>query len=104
MRNRVLGIRQPGEALPPVHEDKRAKLWKAAQRQRGKIEQQRSKNADADAEHQPSKKLKVSTLWQDKHVPGVADVQLGSPRAVEGGRQALRQLRATSSRSGRLMS
>ena len=55
----VYGTLQPGEALPPVHEDKRAKLWKAAQRQRGKIEKQRSKNADADAEHQPSKKLKV---------------------------------------------
>lgn len=91
----VYSTLQPGEALPPVHEDERAKLWKAAQRQRGKIEKQRSKNADADAEHQPSKKLKVSTLWQDKHVAGVVDVQLGSPRAVEGGRQALRQLRAT---------
>ena len=33
--------------------------------------------ADADADQLPGKKLKVSTRWQNKHVPGVSDVQLG---------------------------
>ena len=35
-----------GEALPPVGDGERAKRWKAARRQRGKIEEQRAKDAD----------------------------------------------------------
>ena len=33
-------------ALPPVGDGERAKRWKAARRQRGKIEEQRTKDAD----------------------------------------------------------
>ena len=35
-----------GEALPPVGDGERAKRWTAARRQRGKIEEQRAKDAD----------------------------------------------------------
>ena len=71
----------PGEALPPG-DASRPDLWKAAAWQRKKIEAERKKvaDADADADQLPGKKLKVSTRWQNKHVPGVSDVQLGSPR------------------------
>ena len=33
-------------ALPPVGDGEHAKRWKAARRQRGKIEEQRAKDAD----------------------------------------------------------
>ena len=58
---------RPGEALHASRPD----LWKAAARQLQKIEAERKK---------PVKKLKVSTRWQNKHVPGISDVQVGSPR------------------------
>ena len=35
-----------GEALPPVGDGERAKRWKAARWRRGKIEEQRAKDAD----------------------------------------------------------
>ena len=35
-----------GEALPPAGDGERAKRWTAARRQRGKIEEQRAKDAD----------------------------------------------------------
>ena len=64
----------PGEALPPG-DASRPDLWKAAARQLKKIEAERKKVADADTDaDQPGKKLKVSTRWQKKHVPGVSDV------------------------------
>ena len=36
----------PGETLPPVGDSNRPKRWKAARRQRGKMEQQRARERD----------------------------------------------------------
>ena len=76
---------------------RRPDLWKAAVRQRKTIEAKRTKVAvDADADHRSGKKLMVSTRWQLKNLPGVSNVQLGSPRpSAESEGQVLRQLRAT---------
>jgi hypothetical protein len=51
-----------GERLAPVGDSSRAKCWKAARRQRGKIEEQRKKDSDgiADAGELVPKRLKVS--------------------------------------------
>ena len=86
----------PGEALPPVGHESRPDLWKAAVRQRKKIEAKRTKDAD----DQPGKKLKTSARWQHKNVAGVSDVQLGSPRPSECGRHVLRQLGTASAEDG----
>ena len=45
-RTRRLCTLMQGEALPPVGDGERAKRWTAARRQRGKIEEQRAKDAD----------------------------------------------------------
>ena len=60
-----------GQTLPPVGDSNRAKQWKAARRQRGKIEEQRAKDAEekvvlapqdgnVDVEQRLVKRLKVS--------------------------------------------
>ena len=50
-----------GEVLPPVGDGNRPKRWKAARRQRGKIEAQREKAQDENADAAAAvKRLKVS--------------------------------------------
>ena len=94
-----------GETLPPVGDSDRAKRWKAARRQRGKIEEQRAKDAaatvvlaaqdgNADA-GRLSKRLKVSEAWQGEHVAGVQQLVASTPQASPSGQHATRQLRAT---------
>ena len=66
----------PGKALPPFGDKSRPDLWKAVLRQKKQIEAKRTiADAEADADHRPGKKLKVSTrCWQHEHVAGVSDV------------------------------
>ena len=73
-------------------------MWKAAARQLKKIEAERKKVADADADADCKKlNLKVSTRWQNTHVPDVFDVQLGSPH--QGPMRRARSLRLRSSQT-----
>ena len=78
-----------GEVLPPVGDGERAKRWKAARRQRGKIEEQRTKDAaagvtlvaDENDGGQLRKRLKVSARWQAKNAAGLGDLNVSTPVA-----------------------
>ena len=95
-----------GQTLPPVGDSNRAKQWKAARRQRGKIEEQRAKDAErkivlapqdgnVDVEQRLVKRLKVSDKWAASHAGGATELTASTPRGTPGGRHATRQLRAT---------
>ena len=84
-----------GETLPPVGDGDRAKRWKAARRQRGKIEEQRAKENNADAEEQMCKRLKVSDKWQEKHASSLQNLTASVLQPSPNGTHATRQLQAT---------
>ena len=84
-----------GEVLPPVGDPNRAKRWKAARRQRGKIEEQRGKENTEDAEEQMQKRLKVSDKWQAKHATSLQNLTASVLQPSPGGTHATRQLHAT---------
>jgi hypothetical protein len=84
-----------GEVLPPVGDNNRAKRWKAARRQRGKIEAQRDKSQNENAgDAATRKRLRVSDQWVAAHVPALRELQAPSPVATPGGKHATRQLSA----------
>ena len=83
-----------GDVLPPVSDNNRAKRWKAARRQRGKIEAQREKAQNENARDAARKRLKLSDQWVAAHVPALRELQAHSPVATPGGKHATRRLSA----------
>lgn len=79
-----------GEMLPPVGDLNRAKRWKAARRQRGKIEEQRGKENE-----QMHKRLKVSDKWQAQHASSLQNLTASALQPSPGGTHATRQLHAS---------
>ena len=66
-----------GDVLPPVGDSNRAKRWKAARRQRGKIEAQREKAQNENTgDAAARKRLKVSDQWVAAHVPALRELQV----------------------------
>ena len=82
-----------GEVLPPVGDGNRAKRWKAARRQHGKIEAQREKAETADVAA-AIKRFKVPDQWVAAHVPALRELNVPSPVVTPNGRHAKRQLSA----------
>ena len=91
--------------LPPVGDASRAKRWKAARRQHGKVEEQRARaaantvtlkprdgNAAAGAGCQLHKRLKVSDKWMASNVSSLCAVAASTPQASPSGQHAMRQL------------
>ena len=85
-----------GEVLPPVGDNNRAKRWKAARRQRGKIEAQREKEANNGS----MKRLKVSDDWVAAHAPALRELCANTPAATPEGRHTTRQSSAGVARPG----
>ena len=83
-----------GEVLPAVGDSNRPKRWKAARRQRGKIEAQRENDSDARGDAGISKRLKVSDSWVAANVPALCDLNVALPVMTPGKQHATRRLSA----------
>ena len=86
-----------GEVLPMVGDNNRAKRWKAARRQHGKIEAQREKEQNAQndiaaGDAAAFKRLKVPDRWIVAHAPALKELNAHSPAVTPGGKHAKRLL------------